>query len=188
MLAKKPLPKLLEVVRFGNPVLRKIARRLSSDEILSPENQRLVDDIRHTNLKRKSGVGLAAPQVDKSVALSVIGIKPTPNRPNLEPFESVIINPSYTGVGKLVGMWEGCASCGNNEDALFAQVERYKTIHATWYDERAVYHEEKLSGFVAHVFQHETDHLNGILFIDRVKDTTTYMMADEYRKRIIGVK
>jgi peptide deformylase len=51
-----------------------------------------------------------------------------------------------------------------------------------------VLHEEGLAGFVAHVFQHEADHLSGILFVDKVKDTTTYMMADEYRRRIVGVK
>jgi|GEM_PF-3315547 len=54
-----------------------------------------------------------------------------------------------------------------------------------WLDERAVRHEKILSGFVAHVAQHETDHLNGILFVDRVRDSTTFMMASEYRTRIV---
>lgn len=179
------MPKLLKLTRFGNPVLRKTARRLSAAEIRSVEVQALIADIRYTNQKRECGVALAAPQVNKSVALSVIGIKPTINRPNLEPFESVIINSSYKGVGKPIGMWEGCMSCGSGDDMVFAQTERYETIRATWHDEQGVRHEAELSGFVAHVFQHETDHLNGILFVDRVKDTTTYMMVDEYRKRIL---
>jgi peptide deformylase len=185
-LVKKPSPKLLELTHFGNPILRKKTRRLSVDEIRSDKTQQLIADIRYTNQTKQYGVGLAAPQVGKSVALSVIGIKPTPNRPNLTLFESVIINPAYEGVGRPVGMWEGCQSAGSGEGGLFAQAERYKTIRASWYDEHGELHEEELSGFVAHVFQHETDHLNGVLFVDKVKDTTTYMTADEYRRRIVG--
>jgi peptide deformylase len=180
------MPELLELCRLGNPVLREACRTLSPDEIRSVAIQSLIADIRHTNKIKQYGVGLAAPQVGKSVALSVIGIKPTPNRPELEPFESVIINPKYEGVGETTGMWEGCQSIGEGDNILFGQAARYPTIHATWYDEDAKLHEEKLSGFVAQVFQHETDHLAGIVFLDRVADTHTFMMSDEYRKRIVG--
>jgi len=155
-------------------------------EIKSAAIQQLIADIRHTNATKQYGVGLAAPQVGESVALSVIGIKPTPNRPNLEPFESVIINPLYTGISRPIGMWEGCQSGSGGDDPMFAQAVRYKKIRATWYDEHAVFHDEVLDGFVAQVFQHETDHVNGILLVDKVEDTKTYMMADEYRKRIIN--
>ncbi|MCA9336132.1 peptide deformylase [Candidatus Saccharibacteria bacterium] len=164
--------------------MREKARELSIEEIKSDAVQQLIADIRYTNEQKKYGMGIAAPQVGESVALSVIGIKPTPTRPNLERFEQVIINPSYEGIGRRVSMWEGCQSCGSGRDILYGKALRYKTIRATWYDERAVFHDEELSGFVAHVFQHETDHLNGILFVDRVRDTSTYMMADEYRKRV----
>lgn len=177
--------KLLELTRFGNPILRMKARGLSVDEIKSDNIRQLIANIRYTNEHKKYGVGLAAPQVGESVALSVIGIKPTPNRPNLERFDQVIINPSYGGVSRRTGMWEGCMSCGRGDDVLYGKALRYKKIHATWYDEHAKLHEEELSGFVAHVFQHETDHLNGILFVDRVRDSKTFMMADEYRKRIV---
>lgn len=186
--AKKPSPKLLELTHFGNPVLRKIAKRLSVDEIKSTKIQDLIANIRYTNETKQYGVGLAAPQVGESVALSVIGIKPTPNRPNLEPFESVIINPSYEGVGATEGMWEACQSANGGENGMYAQAERYKTIRAKWYDEHAIQHEEELSGFVAHVFQHETDHLNGVLFVDKVTNTKTYMTADEFRRRIVGTE
>ncbi len=164
--------------------MREKARELSIEEIKSDAVQQLIADIRYTNEQKKYGMGIAAPQVGESVALSVIGIKPTPTRPNLERFEQVIINPSYEGIGRRVSIWEGCQSCGSGRDILYGKALRYKTIRATWYDERAVFHDEELSGFVAHVFQHETDHLNGILFVDRVRDTSTYMMADEYRKRV----
>lgn len=177
--------KILKLTRFGNPILREVARELSVEEITSEAIQQLIANIRYTNEQKKYGVGLAAPQVGKSVSISVIGIKPTPQRPQLQKFNSVIVNPSYEGIGKRTSMWEGCQSSGAGKDTLFAKALRYKKIRATWYDEHAEKHFEELEGFVAHVFQHETDHLNGILFIDRVRDTRTFMMADEFRKRIM---
>ena len=81
-------------------------------------------------------------------------------------------------------MWEGCAS--GDEGRLFAQAQRYQQINAQWDDEWGEHHTAVLDGFVAHVFQHEADHCQGTLFFDRVADTTTYMTAAEYRKRIVG--
>lgn len=176
---------ILQLVRFGDPILREKARQLSHAEIKSHDIQQLIADIRHTNQTKQYGVGLAAPQVGVSVTLSVIGIKPTPTRPNLEPFDQVIINPTYEGIGRRTGMWEGCQSCGSGDDTLYGKALRYRRITAMWYDEHGELHTRELDGFIAHVFQHETDHLNGVLFVDRVRDTTTYMMADEYRKRIV---
>lgn len=178
------MSKLLKLIRFGNPILREKARLLLMSEIKSDEIQQLIADIRYTNGQKKYGVGLAAPQVGVGVSLSVIGIKPTPARPHLEPFDQVIINPSYEGIGRRSGMWEGCQSGGAGVNTLFGKALRYKHIRATWHDEHGKLHEQELSGFPAHVFQHETDHLDGILFVDRVRDTKTYMLADEYRKRI----
>lgn len=181
------MPKILKATRFGNPILRSKAKRLTLEQIKSEHVQELIEDMRYTLLKKKYGVGIAAPQVGESVALSVIGIKPTPNRPGLEPFEAVIINPEIVEVyGNRKRMWEGCISCGTGSNTLFAQVPRYKKIKLQWLDEEGVRREEILDDFVAHVAQHETDHLNGILFVDRVKDTSTFMMADEYRKRIVS--
>lgn len=176
--------KILLLSRFGNPILRKKAHELSINEIKSEKIQRLIADIRYTNETKKYGMGLAAPQVGESCALSVIGIKPTPTRPNLEKFDQVIINPTYEGIGHRTGMWEGCQSSGAGKDTLYGKALRYRKVRASWYDEHAEFHDEELDGFVAHVFQHETDHLNGILFVDKVRDTKTYMMADEYRKRV----
>lgn len=177
--------KPLKLTRFGNPILRAKARELSIEEVKSDEIQQLIADIRYTNEQKKYGVGLAAPQVGVSVSVSIIGIKPTPTRPKLEPFSQVIINPHYDGIGRRSSMWEGCQSGGAGKHTLFGRALRYKKIQASWQDEYAQKHEEILDGFVAQVFQHETDHLEGILFVDRVQDTKSYMMADEYRKRII---
>lgn len=178
------MSKLLKLMRFGNPILREVAKKLSDTEIKSDEIQQLIAGIRYTNEQKKYGVGLAAPQVGVSVSLSVIGIKPTPARPHLEPFDQVIINPEYSGIGRRSSMWEGCQSGGAGKNTLFGKALRYKHIHATWHDEHGKQHAQELSGFPAHVFQHETDHLDGILFVDRVRDTRSFMMADEYRKRV----
>lgn len=178
--------KTLRLRQFGDPVLRQVARRLTAKEIKSDEIQALIRSIRETNAAKQYGVGLAAPQVGVSVALSVIGIKPTPTRPDLEPFDAAIINPIYEGIGRRTGMWEGCQSCGKGNNTLYGKALRFSRILATWLDERGVSHSEELDGFVAHVFQHETDHLNGVLFVDRVRDTRTYMMADEFRRHVLG--
>lgn len=177
--------KLLKLRHFGDPILRERAKRLSPAEIRSSETQVLIQSIRYTNEQKKYGIGLAAPQVGVSVALSIIGIKPTPTRPHLEPFECVIINPSYAGIGRKAQLWEGCQSGGTGNNTLYAKVPRFKKIEASWYDEDATFYEATLEGFVAHVFQHETDHLDGILFVDKVRDTKSYMLACEYSKHIL---
>lgn len=177
--------KQLTITRFGNPILRQHSKRLVHEEIISKNIQQFIYAMFQKLATDQYGVGLAAPQVGKSIALSVIGIKPTPTRPDVETFSSVIINPSYQGIGELSEKWEGCISCGTGEDTVYAKVPRYEIIQATWLDEAGVHHEELLGGFVAHVFQHETDHLDGRLFVDKVTDTTSYMMGDEYRKRIV---
>jgi peptide deformylase len=179
------MPKNLTLTRIGNPVLRSPAERLGVEQISSNAIQALIADMRYTLANQESGVALAATQVGKSIALSIIGIKPTPNRPKLVPFETVIINPEIVEThGKPEPMWEACVSCGSGDDLLFAQVPRYQKVRLRWLDETGNQREEILDGFVAHVVQHETDHLNGIMFVDKVEDPLSFMMADEYRKRV----
>jgi peptide deformylase len=133
----------------------------------------------HTLEHKKYGVGLAAPQVGRSVAMSVIDTKPTPTRPDLVRQTLTIINPDITGVyGEAVEEWEACISGPD----LYATVPRYKKVRLRWMDEQAQVHEENFDGFLAHVIQHEVDHLNGILFVDKVADTKSYMTFKEYRK------
>ncbi|HSX28113.1 MAG TPA: peptide deformylase [Candidatus Saccharimonadales bacterium] len=178
-------PNILPRAKFGNPILRQKARLLTPQEICSEHMQNLIADIRYTLLKKPYGVGMAAPQVGESLAFSVIGIKPTPTRPNREKFDMIICNPEIIEIfGRRTSMWEGCISCGTGTDTLYAKVPRYKKIKLRWLDEHAQSHEEILEGLPAHVAQHEVDHLQGILFVDRVKDTTSYMMADEFKKRV----
>jgi len=177
------MSELLTATRFGNPILREEMRRISPEGILSEEIQNLIENMYFTLSEKKYGVGIAAPQIGARIALSVVGIKPTPTRPNLEPFNTVLINPVVTETfGDAEEMWEGCISSGEGANTLYAKVPRFKKIRLQWLDEGAKQHDEVLEGFVAHVAQHETDHLNGILFVDRVADPKTYMLADEYKK------
>lgn len=179
--------RILARTQFGNPILQTPTRRLTVQEIKSPKIQELIENIHHTLLNKKLGVGLAAPQVGESVALSVIDITPKKHRPELETFSQVIINPEVVkGIGKKEAMWEGCLSFGAANSPVFAKAMRYKKIQARFHDEHGVLHDEELSGFAAHVFQHEVDHLNGILFPTRVEDHTTWMNANEYKKRVVA--
>lgn len=155
-------PKSLELVRAGAPILREVMPRLSREEILSNEVQELIEDMYYT-VREQRGVGLAAPQVGVPLALSVISIRPTLIRPWRELTEFAIINPDYEGIGEKVDLKEGCISNRRSDGGSTAiGTSRYREIEARWVDregnERYV---RRLGGLAAHVFQHETDHLNG---------------------------
>lgn len=173
--------KILRRTQFGNKILRDASVRLTEDDIRSDKTQQFIKDMYYTLSKKKYGVGLAAPQVGRGLAVSVIWTKATPTRPELKEHKMTIINPVVTKTyGSKTGMWEGCIS-GTN---IYAKAMRYKKVRLAWQDENAKQHEQDFDGFLAHVIQHEVDHLNGILFVDRVKDTKTYMTFSEYEKLI----
>jgi peptide deformylase len=178
--------RLLQRTLFGNPILRLPARQLSSDDIASPQIQELIADMRYTLENRRYGVGLAAPQIGQSVSLSVIAIKPTPSRPDNPNIGFVIINPEIVRTyGELVPKWEGCLSFGSGPTSPYAQASRYEKIRIKYLDEQGIPHETDYDGLVAHVLQHEIDHLNGILFVDKVQDPKTFITISEYKKRYL---
>ena len=178
----------MKISYFGNPVLGRVAKNLTTADITSHKYKVLIKNILELINTKDLGIGLAAPQIGESVKIAVISIKPTKVRPNVDKVQMVIINPEYEGVGRRVSMWEGCLSSGTKRNVLFAKAMRYKTIQASWLDEAGKIHNRKLGGLVAQVFQHETDHLNGVLFVDRVLDSKTYMHASEYKKRILKTR
>jgi len=152
---------------------------------MSPANQQLIKNMQHTLIEKKLGIGLAAPQVGKSIALAVISIRPTLHRPKVKEFDLVLINPKIVKYQGNKELWEGCISAGSNGKAdLFAKVPRYTKITVSFFDENGKKREETFSGLKAQVIQHETDHLNGVLFVDHVKDTKTFMTYNEYMKRV----
>lgn len=179
-------PRILQRTVFGNPILREPTQPLDQAEILSDEIQNLIRDMRHTLEVKKYGIGLAAPQVGRGIALSVIWIKPTPTRPNLSEKQMVVINPEIIKMsGQKVPKWEGCISFGSGSDFPYAQALRWNEVRIRYLDETGRKHERKFTGMLAHVLQHEVDHLNGVLFVDRVVDPASYVMISEYKKRIL---
>lgn len=180
---------LLTITEFGNPILRQSAKKVPIKDIRSSKVKTLISEMKNVAKGGTYGVGLAAPQVGVSLALSVVTIRPTPSHPGREVFESVIINPVILEYGgNAVPKWEGCMSFGSNIDPVFAQAMRHEKIKVEYYDEEANKHEETLDGFIAHVFQHETDHLNGILFVDRVEESKSWMNGSEYKKMLARQK
>lgn len=177
--------KTLPITEFGNPILRQTAKRLTVAQIRSASVQALIEDIRHSLISQKLGVGLAAPQVGESLALTVIAIRPTKHRPSAELFDLVMINPKITRtIGQPEQLWEGCISSGAGQANLFAKLLRFPSVVASYLDAQGQPQSEQFDGLVAQVVQHETDHLNGILFVDNVTDTKTYMTMNEYQKQI----
>ncbi len=178
--------KVLKRTQFGNPTLREKARLLKPDEIKSARVQELIAGMRHTLVSKKLGIGLAAPQVGESLAIAIIAIRPTELRPNIEPFDAVFINPEIVeSRGRRKAMWEGCISSGSGGKAdLFGKALRYDEVVVKYYDETGKQHQQTFTGLRAQVAQHEIDHLNGILFVDRVRDTKTYMTYSEYLARV----
>jgi peptide deformylase len=172
--------------QFGDPILRQQTRLVSPKEIASAEIQSLIADMRKTLQTNELGVGLAAPQIGHGIALAVIWIEPTAHRPDANKYSVVIINPVIIRtIGRKKQLWEGCISAGSHGTAdLFAKVPRHQSIEIEYLDEHGNHHTEVVKGLIAHVMQHEVDHLNGMLFVDRVKDTSTYMTNSEYKKML----
>jgi peptide deformylase len=183
------MPEVLKPTLFGNPMLREKARRLISAEIASAEIQKLIADMQHTLVTKKYGVGLAPPQVGQGIALTVIGIKPTPTRPKLKPVELVVFNPEIVKTyGRRRQLWEGCISFGGGRDFPYAKALRWRKVRVRYLDEHGKQQEKDFEGLLAHLLQHETDHLNGVLFVDHVRDPKTWMMASEYKKRMLPLE
>lgn len=172
----KPLPR----TQFGNPVLRKKAKRVVLKELRNQSLKKLIQYMFTTI--QDIGVGLAAPQVGKPIRLAVIEVHPLPHRPNVTPYKRIIINPKIVSYSKkMESDYEGCLSC----DGLRGMVPRSKQITVEYYDERGEKQREVAHGLLARIYQHEIDHLNGILYVDRIEDTRTLMTVEEFNKRIL---
>jgi peptide deformylase len=171
----------MEIIQFGNPILRQKAELVDLFTGQVPIGiKELIAQMQDFVQSDKFGAGMSALQLGQSLAVSIIDIKANPKH-NWPAVSLVLINPQITKyIGEPEGMWEGCFSFANAE--VFAKAMRHKQIQVTYYDEKAKQVKAELDGFVAHVVQHEIDHLNGILFVDRVTDNTTFMNRSEYLK------
>jgi peptide deformylase len=150
------------IVVYGHPVLRKVAAEIDRD---FPALKELISDMFET-MYHADGLGLAAPQIGKSIRIFVIDGKPAAeDEPAFANFKKAFINPHITEKsGDPALMTEGCLSI----PGLREEVNREFHIRITYYDEEWNFHDEVYEGYVARVIQHEYDHLDGILFTDKV--------------------
>ena len=162
---------------MGHPVLRAKARGLDRADIKRPAVQSLIDDMIETMIEYH-GVGLAAPQVHESVRLFVATIDPADDE-HREPEPVVIINPEITLVGsEIIEDWEGCLSVPD----IRGRVPRAREIVLRAVDRHGERMELRVHSYPARVIQHETDHLEGILFFDRMRSFDSLTFLDEYSR------
>ena len=157
---------------MGHPVLRVCARPLKPAEIKSASIQKLIDDMLET-MKEYQGIGLAAPQVHESLRLFVASVEGNDeSMPRI-----VLINPEVALLGgEIEEDWEGCLSIPD----VRGRVPRAQDILVRAFDREGKSISMTATGFPARVIQHETDHLDGILFLDRMKSLDSLTFLDEY--------
>jgi peptide deformylase len=170
---------ILKVARMGHPVLRAPARALAPRDVQSPRIQQLIDDMFETMIEYQ-GIGLAAPQVHEGLRVFVAGSAPGDDDdegPGTGVPSMALINPEITVVGSAtIEDWEGCLSIPD----IRGRVPRAKEIVVQALDRHGKRIEMRASGFTARVIQHETDHLDGVLFFDRMTSFETLTYLDEF--------
>ena len=169
---------ILKVARMGHPVLRAKARPLEKAEIRGAVIQKLIDDMIDT-MAEYHGVGLAAPQVHEGVRLFVAALDAGDDEEEEESEPIAVINPEITIVGsEVVDDWEGCLSIPD----IRGRVSRAREIKVRAFDRTGARIELSAHDFPARVIQHETDHLDGVLFFDRMKSLASMTFLDEYAR------
>jgi peptide deformylase len=166
---------ILKVARMGHPVLRERGRPLERADLKKPAIQKLIDDMVET-MHEYSGVGLAAPQVHYSLRLFVALLDEDPDE---KTGPTVVVNPEISALtSSRKDGWEGCLSIPD----IRGMVPRFTDILVRGLDRDGNNLELRLEGFAARVAQHETDHLDGVLFFDRMQSMQTLTYLDEYSR------
>ena len=170
---------ILKVARMGHPVLRAKARAIDKGELKGAVVQKLIDDMLET-MAEYHGVGLAAPQVHESVRIFVAALdQREDDEDDTEAQPIAIINPEITVVGSdIVEDWEGCLSIPD----IRGRVPRPREIRVRAFDRKGDRIELRAHDFPARVIQHETDHLDGVLFFDRMRAFESLTFLDEYSR------
>jgi len=164
---------ILKVARMGHPVLRQKCEPIDPKTITGADVQRLIRDMFETMVDY-NGVGLAAPQVHQPVRLVIAGGEADDEgRPRMR----ILINPEITVLDDAdrLGMYEGCLSV----PGMRGWVERPASVQVKAWNEKGEQAEFSLEGFPAVVIQHECDHLDGVLYVDRIEDTTRFAFEEE---------
>jgi peptide deformylase len=167
-----------EIVTVGDPVLRERAREVRAEELRSRAVQQLIDDLIETK-RAANGAGIAANQVGETLRVAVVEVEPGNPRYPYKPAVplTVIVNPELEPLGdEQVEIVEGCLSVPD----LRGTVPRFEAVRVRYLDRDGVEHDEVRRGLTAGTFQHEVDHLDGVLFLDRVRDPTTFTTWEQF--------
>jgi len=171
----------LPIIQLGNPTLRQKAALV--EDVHDAKIQQLIDDLIAT-VAQANGVGIASPQVAQSYCLFIVASRPNaryPHAPEMEP--TAMINPKIVShSSEVVKDWEGCLSV----PGIRGLVPRYQAIAVEYTDRYGNLQTKELTNFVARIFQHEFDHLNGVIFIDRVESTLEMITEEEYQKLVVN--
>ena len=173
---------ILPIVKYGHPALRQKGARI---EKITPEIKQLIADMFET-MKASNGVGLAAQQISRTLQLTVIDVREVKDRPSTLELDGkpadvaefmplVLINPEISPVGEPVSGGEGCLSFPE----IYAEISRPESVDVKALNEKGERTEFRCGGLLARAVQHETDHLHGILFIDRMDRITKEELRDE---------
>ena len=173
------MPVLREIAQMGHPVLRRVAERIADSAL--PALQALVDDMLAT-VAAADGVGLAAPQLFESRRLIIIASRPSPRYPHAPEMEpTIMINPELLwSSAEVEPGWEGCLSI----PGMRGLVPRHRIVGVRYLTRDGVAREAEYEGFLARVFQHEFDHLEGVLYVDRLESMLDLVTEKEYARRL----
>ncbi len=169
--------KMLPIAHRGTPILRQTAQLIELP--LTPEIQGLIDGLIQT-AEAANGVGIAAPQVFQSCQLLIVASRPSPRYPHAPTTApTAMINPQIIdrSTSTVLG-WEGCLSVPNQRGL----VARSEWVEVSYVDRAGQLQQQRLTDFVARIFQHEYDHLIGILFVDRLANPDQLISEEEYQK------
>ncbi len=172
---------VLKVAKLGNPVLRQVARKVDLKELADPkgELQSFIDDMIDT-MRQEDGVGLAAPQVNRSIQVVVLEYENNERYPGESSIPvTALINPVLSDYSEETALgWESCLSLID----FRGLVSRSTSVRLNAYDREGNRIEKLATGFEAVVLQHEIDHLNGKVFLDRMKDLTQLSYQEEFEE------
>ncbi len=175
------MTQISNIARSGDPILRIIAAEVT--DVFDREIQNLIDTLIVT-ATAADGVGIAAPQISNSCRLFIIASRPNPRYPHAPLMQpTAIINPRIISCsGEIVKDWEGCLSV----PGIRGKVPRSDRIEVEYSDRNGQLVTQQFTGFIARIFQHELDHLDGILFTDRIQSDRDLFTEAEYQKLMAG--
>ena len=174
------MTEILQIAQLGNPILRQQAQNI--ENVRDERIQKLIDNLIST-VAQANGVGIAAPQVAQSYRLFIVASRPNPRYPNAPEMEpTAILNPRVIcHSDEVVKGWEGCLSI----PGIRGLVPRYRAIEVEYTSRNGKLQRREFTDFVARIFQHENDHLDGIVFLDRLESTRDIITEQEYQQQIV---